>query len=225
MASNATIRQVVFDVLRTVRANHPEAQVTKPQITYWVITHADRLRRMHIGQTATGRFMVTYPSISALVDPITGRNYCVIPANIYDMEDDKGIAYLSYTAQLDLNSPTFTSVVFTRTTPAQARRLYYSEDEKPSAKNPYFYTADDRIYFLGCEQINLTDVEAGLYTTLQAYDTDMDLDVELDLPQVLIPTLKNELLTMGLFVSKLPREYNDQIKEQALNVVTNKDLK
>ncbi|KKN85520.1 hypothetical protein LCGC14_0278430 [marine sediment metagenome] len=225
MASNATIRQVVFDVLRTVRENHPEAKITRGQVAYWVIMHADRLRRMHIGQTSTGRFMVTYPSIDALVDPITGRNYCVIPASIYDMEDDKGIAYLSYDAQLDLNAPAFTSTPFTRTTPLQSRRLYMSEDEKPSASNPYFYTSGERIYFLGCEQINLLKVEAGLYTTLQAYDPTLDLDVELDIPQVLIPTLKNELLSMGLFVSKLPKEYNEQIKETALNVVTNKDLK
>ncbi len=169
--------------------------------------------------------MVTYPSIDALVDPDTGRNYCVIPTSIYDMEDDKGINYLSYAAQLDLNSPTFTSVIFTRVSPAQARRLYMSEDEKPSAKNPYFYTSGDRIYFLGCEQINLTTVEAGLYTNLLAYDTAMDLDVELDIPQELIPTLKNELLIMGLFVSKLPKEYDEQVKETAINVVTNKDLK
>ena len=225
MASNATIRQVVFDVLRTVRENHPGAKVTIAQVAYWVILHADRLRRLQIGENPTGRYMATYPSIDALVDPVTGRNYCIVPTSIYDIKDDKGIAYLSYTAQLDLNSPTFTSTPFTRTTPLQSRRLYMSEDEKPSAKNPYFYTSIDRIYFLGCEQINLTEVEAGLYTNLQAYDTAMDLDIVLDIPQELIPSLKNELVGMGLFISKLPKEYNDQVKEQAINVVTNKDLK
>jgi hypothetical protein len=203
---------------------HPQAHITVPQVAYWVILHADRLRRLQIGQAPTGRYMVTYPSISALVDPNTGRNYCIIPASIYDIEDDKGIAYLSYEAQLDLNSPTFTSVAFTRTTPLQSRRLYMSEDEKPSASNPYFYTSQDRIYFLGCEQINLTTVEAGLYTNLLAYDITMDLDVVLDIPQELIPTLKNELTSMGLFITKLPKEYDEQVKEQAINVVTNKDL-
>lgn len=225
MASNATIRQVVFDVLRTVRENHPGAKVTVAQVAYWVILHADRLRRLQIGQAPTGRYMATYPSIDALVDAVTGRNYCVIPASIYDIEDDKGIAYLTYKARLDLNSPTFTSTPFTRTTPLQSRRLYMSEDEKPSASNPYFYTSEDRIYFLGCEQINLTVVEAGLYTNLLAYDTAMDLDIPLDIPQELIPMLKNELVSMGLFISKLPKEYNDQVKESAINVVTNKDLK
>jgi len=224
MASNATIRQVVFDVLRTIRENHPQAQVTPAQAAYWVILHADRLRRFHIGENPTGRYMVTYPSISALVGPITGRNYCVIPASIYDIKDDKGIAYLSYAARLDLNSPTFTSTPFTRTTPAQARRLYMSEDEKPSASNPYFYTGGDNIYFLGCEQINLLTVEAGLFTTLKAYDTAMDLDIALDIPQELIPSLKLEITGMGLFVAKLPQEYDERVKQSAINTVTTKDL-
>jgi hypothetical protein len=168
--------------------------------------------------------MVTFPSIDALVDPNTGRNYCVLPASIYDIQDDKGIAYLSYAAQFDLNSPTFTSVVFTRTTPLESRRLYMSEEEKPSARNPYFYTAGDRIYFLGCEQINLITVEAGLFTNLQAYDTAMDLDIELNIPQELIPSLKLEITGMGLFVAKLPQEYDERVKQSAINTVTTKDL-
>lgn len=224
MATNATIRQVVWDALRAVRENHPQAHVTAPQVAYWTLIHADRLRRLHIGQTDSGRFMETYDDIDALVDPSTGRNYCVIPASIYDMKDDGGVVYLTYKAQLDLNSPVLTSVLFTRTTPGEARRLYMSEDEKPAANNPYFYRSGDRLYFLGCEQINLTQVEAGLLTNLLAYDTTLDLDTELDIPQELIPQLKTELVGMGLFITKLPKDYKAEIKEQAIQIVTNKDI-
>jgi hypothetical protein len=224
MATNATIRQVVYDVLRSVRENHPQANVTPAQVAYWTILQADRLRKLFIGEVDSGRFIVTYPSIDALVEATTGRNYCVIPASIYDMNNDDGVAYLSYTAQLDPNDPTFTSVQFTRTTQAESRRLYLSEDERPSPSNPYFYRSAANLYFLGCESLNLTKVEAGLRTNLLAYDTTLDLDTVLDIPQELIPQLRAELVNMGLFITKLPQDYQAEIKENAINIVTKKDI-
>ena len=224
MASTATLRQIVYDALRKVRENHPEANVTPAQVAYWVIVHGDRLRKMHIGQIPTGRFMVTYDDIAALVDPNTGRNYFVLPTSIYDFENDAGIDYITYNAAIDLDDPTFTSVQVTRTTPAESRRLYMSADERPSPSNPYFYTSVDRVYLLGCEQINLTTIEAGLYTTLQAYDTALDLDQVFDFPQELIPMLTAEVVAMGLFITKIPREYDVEVKENAINVVSNKDI-
>lgn len=224
MATNATIRQVVWDVLRTVRENFPDASITPSQVAFWVVLHGDRLRKAHIGQSRGGRFMTTFPSIAALVDPITGRNYCVLPASIYDYDEDKGIEYISYRAAIDPDNPTFTSVVFTRITPARARRLYMSKEERPKPSDPYFYRSGERLYFLGCEQINLTEVEAGLYTNLQAADATLDLDQEFDIPQELIPQVKAEVLAMGLFVKKLPKEYNEQAAEGAINVVSKKDI-
>jgi len=224
MATNATLRQVVYDVLRSIKENFPDADVSPAQAAFWVILHGDRLRKLHISQGSSGRFLTTFPSISALVDPTTGRNYCILPASIYDFDEDGGIEYLSYEAALDPDSPTFTSVQFTRTTPAESRRLYMSDEEKPKPSDPYYYRSDDRLYFLGCEQIDLTTVEAGLYTNIQAADADLDLDQEFDIPQELIPQVKAEVLAMGLFVKKLPQEYTEMRKDAAINVVTKKDI-
>ena len=56
----------------------------------------------------------------------------------------------------------FWPVKFTRTSPTKMQRLYFRDEETPSPDNPYFYRLNDRIYLLGVEQINITEVEVGL---------------------------------------------------------------
>jgi len=224
MATQATLRYIVFDALRAIRENHPQANVTVTQVAYWAIVHADRLRKIHIGQADSGAHLATFLDIDVLVDSSTGRNYIVLPAAIYDFDDDKGIDYITYKAALDPNDPTFTSVQFTRTTVPASRRLYMNEDERPKPSDPYFYRVGDRIYFLGCEQINLLLVEAGLYTALLPVDAALDLDAVLDFPPELLPQLKAELVGLGLFITKLPEEYDVAVKENAINIVTAKDI-
>jgi hypothetical protein len=224
MATQARLRDVVFDVLRTIKETHPDSSVTVAQVAYWAIVHADRLRKAHIGQASSGAYLQTFRDIDALVNPADGRNYIILPAAIYDYDDDKGIDYITYKAQLDPNRPTFTSVQFTRTTIPESRRLYMSEDEVPTPANPYFYREGDRLYFLGCEQIDLLKVEAGIFTTLLPVDATRDLDEVLEIPPELLPQLKAEVVALGLFIIKLPEEYKVDMKENAINIVTAKDI-
>lgn len=223
--TQATLRYIVFDVLRGIKETHPQADITLAQVAYWVIVHADRLRKMHIGQASSGAYLATFLDIDVLVDPATGRNYFVLPAAIYDFDSDKGIEYMTYKAQLDPNDPVLTSVQFTRTTIPAARRLYMNEDERPKPSDPYFYRVADWIYLLGCEQINLLLVEAGFYTTfLPAADAVLDLDAVFDFPPELLPQLKAEVIGLGLFIKKLPEEYEIAIKENAINIANVKDI-
>lgn len=224
MATQATLRYIVFDVLRGIKEIHPQADITLAQVAYWVIVHANRLKRIHIGQASSGAYLVTFKDIDVLVDPTTGRNYFVLPAAIYDFDNDKGIEYITYKAALDPNDPVLTSVQFTRITIPAARRLYMNEDERPKPSDPYFYRVADWIYILGCEQINLLLVEAGLYTTLLPVDTALDLDAVFDFPPGLLPQLKAEVVGLGLFIKKLPEEYEVAIKENAINIVNSKDI-
>lgn len=224
MATQATLRYIVFDVLRGIKEIHPQADITLAQAAYWVIVHANRLKRIHIGQASSGAHLATFKDIDVLVDPTTGRNYFVLPAAIYDFDNDKGIEYITYKAALDPNDPVLTSVQFTRITIPAARRLYMNEDERPKPSDPYFYRVADWIYILGCEQINLLFVEAGLYITLLPVDATLDLDAVFDFPPGLLPQLKAEVIGLGLFIKKLPEEYEVAIKENAINIVTTKDI-
>jgi len=222
--TQATLRYIVFDALRSIRETHPDANVTIAQAAYWTIVHGDRLRKIHIGQADSGAHLVTFKDVAVLVDPDLGRNYFILPAAIYDFDDDKGIDYITYRPEIDRNDPVFTSVQFTRTNIPASRRLYMNEDERPKPSDPYFYRVSDRIYLLGCEQINLLFVEAGLYTTLLPVDTSLDLDAVFDFPPELLPQLKAEVVGLGLFIAKLPEEFDVAVKENAINIVTAKDI-
>lgn len=220
-SSNTTIRYVAFDLLTTLKQNYQDADINIAQVVFWVLLHADRLRKAHVGEVDSGAYLVSFNAVTVLVDPITGRNYLVLPASIYDFDNDAGIEYITYQPEIDKDSPTFTSVQFTRTTIPESRRLYMREDEKPSPDNPYFYLVADRIYLLGVEQLNILTVEAGLYTSLNPIDSTLSLDDELDLPQELIPQLKQEILNMGAFVINMPNEFQIEVNQGKINIKTN----
>jgi hypothetical protein len=205
----ATLRQVVYDLMGDFKQLYADAEFTPYKILYWVLVHADRLRKEHILKIDSGAY--TYPFIvNVLVDPINGRNYFELPAAIYDMDGDEGVDYICYDPAIDMDLPTFASNTFNRTTPERAVRLYFRDEETPSPSNPYFYRLNSRIYLLGTEQINLTSLEVGLKTTLNPNDVDMDIDQPFDFPQDLIPLLKRQVLDLGRFVLQIPRDLTNE---------------
>lgn len=205
MLKGATYRYIAYDILETFKQTHSEAEIGLTQVVYWMMVHADRLKKLHMDKIDSGAFITAF-DITPLVDPDNGRNYFELPTNIYDYNQDKGINYLTYEPRIDDDDPTFTSVIFTRTTIQESRRLYYREDEKPSPSNPYFYRINDRIYLLGVERIDVPGLEVGLLTTFDPTSVDIDLDEVFEFPQDLIPALKREIMSMGVFVLQLPKD-------------------
>jgi len=208
VTGGATLRMIVYDLLRDLKQVYAEATITPYQAAYWVLVHADRLKKLHIEKRDSGAFVTVY-DVDVAVDPDNGRNYFVLPINIYDIHLDRGIAYISYPPGIDLDLPAFAGTVFTRTNVEKIRRLYYREDERPSPANPYFYRIQDRIYLLGVEQIDLLTAEVGLNATFDPASTSLTLDQTLDFPQDLIPTLKRQILDMGRFVMMVPRDMSN----------------
>lgn len=225
MATQATLRYIASDILRSLQQNYDSAEIALPQVIYWIMIHADRLKKMYLGQANydSGAFVNSF-LVDVAVDPDNGRNYFVLPVSIYDFDQERGIEYITYSPGIDSNTPVFTSVQFTRTTIPKSSRLYMREDETPSPSNPFFYRISDRIYFLGVEQIDILEAEVGLKTSFQPVNSALDIDVVFDFPQELLPQLKRELLAMGLFVLKTPKEFNMTMLENRFDVVTLKDL-
>jgi len=225
MATLSTLRHIAYDVLRSLNQNYSDAEINLPQVIYWIMIHADRLKKVYMEMMDfdSGAYVNSFP-IVVLVDPLNGRNYFGLPVSIYDYREERGIEFITYRPELDPNNPVFTSVQFTRTTIPATRRLYMRDDEKPTPANPYFYRLADRIYLLGVEQINLLEIEAGLRTSFEPVDSLLDIDEPFDFPQELIPQLKKEILAMGLFVIKTPQEFNIEVMENALQVITPKDI-
>jgi len=203
-----TLRYVVYDILGDLKQIYKDAIISPFKTAYWVLVHADRLKKLHIEKRDSGAFVVPF-DMDVVVDPGNGRNYFELPENIYDMDKDRAIEYITYPPSFDSDYPMFAGVTFTRVNVSEVRRLYFREDEKPSPANPYFYRLQDRIYLLGVEQINLTSVESGLFTTFSPAASDLSLDAEFDFPQDLIPQLKIQILNMGRFVLTIPRDVLD----------------
>jgi hypothetical protein len=222
MNTNATIRFVVFDLLNDLKQVYDDAQLTPFKVFYWVMIHADRLRKQHIEKIDSGAYVTKF-DVAVSVDPKTGRNYFELPAAIYDFDKDAGVDYITYPPEFDLSLPVFASTTFTRTTPGKAARLYFREDEKPTPANPYFYRQNSKIWLLGTEQININFIEVGLKASLGVNDPTIDIDQPLDLPQDLLPTLKRQILDMGRFVLMIPRDLaNDGASFDNKNMPTNK---
>ena len=205
---SATIRQVVYDLLGDFKQLYDDAEITPFKMFYWVMVHADRLRKQHIEKIDSGLYVTKF-DVVVHVEPNTGRNYFDLPGVIYDMDKDNGISYITYDPAVDLSIPTFGSVLFTRTTPEIARRLYFRASETPTPNNPYFYLQSKKVYLLGIEQLHILSLETGLRLSLNPNDLTVDIDQPLDFPQDLIPILKRQILDMGRFVLTVPRDLSN----------------
>jgi hypothetical protein len=220
---SSTIRYVVYDLLNDLQQIYDDAKLTPFKIFYWVMVHADRLRKLHIEKIDSGAYVYRFDDIVVSVDPVTGRNYFELPAAIYDFDKDDGIDYVIYPPEYDKSLPMFAASSFTRTTVSKAARLYFREEEKPSPSNPYFYRQNKYIYLLGVEEINLTKVEAGLKTSLEPASLTTDIDAPFDFPQDLIPVLKRQILDLGRFVMQIPADLiNDGAAFDSKNMPTQK---
>lgn len=223
MNKNATLRFVLYDILGDFKQLYDDADISPFKMLYWILIHADRLRLQHLQKSDSGAFLQRFDDIPVMVNPTTGRNYFTLPAGIYDMPNDASIRYITYNPTVDPQIPVFGSVVFTRTTPARARRLYFRDDERPSPSNPYFYRESSDIVLLGVEEINIVTVEAGLICNLNPADLDVDIDLPFDFPQDLLPVLKRQVLDMGRFALMLPKDLqNDGTGMSGKDVPTNK---
>ncbi len=106
-------------------------------------------------------------------------------------------------------------------------RLYRDEYEKPTPSNPYFYRIghkDDnvqvsRIYLVGVECINITDVEIGIKCTLDPNQV-CDLDDSIPLPNELIDELMKEVLSLGRFVMMIPEERENEGSDKSMEIQT-----
>lgn len=199
----ATLRYIVFDLLRDFKQVLPDAEISEYQMTYWVIIYADRLKKLHIQKIDSGEYIHVF-DVSVSTDG-NSRKYIELPGRVYDFDLDKGIAFVAY--DQDGALPGFSSITFNRTTAAEAKRLYWRYEETPDEDNPYFYRINDDLFFLGVESTTMSTVEVGLYTTLDPTDLSLDIDQPFDFPQDLIPILKRQVMDMGQWVKNVPKDY------------------
>ena len=225
------LRHIVDDIEVDLKQNFDDQLIIKSQIAYWTIIVANRLKSQHIEKRSSGAFLTTFAEVPVMKSDVPGDNlvrfryYFDLPGCIYDFDNDRGIAYITYSVDPELPNdlPPITQVKFTRTTPAKLKGLYMNPYTVPDEKNPYYYRSSERIYLMGPECIDIDSVELGLYLTIPPV-TKIDLDEVFDFPEELIAILKRQVLDMGRFALMIPKErINDGDDTVAPNQVpTNK---
>lgn len=198
-----TYRHIVYDILGDLKQIYDDASLTPYKVFFWVLVHADRLKKQHLVKIDSGAYVKVF-DLPVYVEPFNGRNYFILPGSIYDIDKDGAISYITYKPDIDVSLPALASVKFTRTSPTKLQRLFFREEETPAPSNPYFYRLNDRIYLLGVEQINITGIEVGLILSFDPAASGLTLDDEFEFPPDLIPTLKRQILDMGRFVLNIP---------------------
>lgn len=210
------LRTIVDDLETDFRQNFDDRNISKVKIAHWVIMVGNRLLAAHIGKRDSGAFLHIYGDVPIVTSATTinpnilkGRKYIELPANIFDYDKDGGVEYISY--YMDDQQPNcpapYTWVTFTRTSPSDLQRLYFTKYEKPDAKNPYWFRAGNNIYLLGLECVNPKKVEIGIYSTIKPITSgDINLDDDFPFPEELLIILKRQVLDLGRFVMMIPED-------------------
>lgn len=232
MTGGTTLRTIVNDISKDLKQTFDDKEVLDIQIAHWVIMIGNRIRSQHIAKRDSGAFLSVFPNVPVQMftanagrNQIKGRKYIEIPEVIYDYDKDGGIEYISYyVEELEPGCPPpFTNQTFTRTTPSDVQRIYFSSYEKPNPKNPYFYRVGRYIYLLGVECVNVKNLEIGIYAALKPVtDPELQLDEPFDFPEETLYILKRQVIDLGRFVLLMPQDkVNDGTNEQ-VNVPANK---
>lgn len=229
--SGTSLRIIVDDLAKDFNQIFDDKQIQKSQIAYWVIMIGNRLLSQHIGKRDSGAFLSVYPDVPVEIaesnkekNLVKNRKYIKLPSVIFDYNRDGGIDFISYYIDEDLPGcpPAFTNQTFNRTSQSEVQRIYFSQYEKPSPENPYFYRVGEYIYLLGIECVPVKKVEIGIYSTLKPI-TEVDIDDPFEFPDELIIQLKRQVLDLGRFVLMMPKEsVNDGSDSSQGNVPTNK---
>lgn len=215
----ASYRQVIYSIQDALKKNFDDADVNRNQILFWVMVIANRLMIQRQQATKTGLYNATFAPVQVNIDTAHfNRKYIDLPEQIMDLPNEEGVEYITYNVETGCccDGPNFAQVLFQPTTPSNASRLYGDEYEKPDSANPYFYritnvdgTGVNRLYFLGLECIDITDVEICLKITLNP-KTVCNIDETIPLPDDMIGQLQNEVLELGRFALLIPKERENE---------------
>jgi hypothetical protein len=208
-----TYRYVVYDIEKSLKKTFDDADITFNQILYWVMVVANKLRVQQTTVTNTDLFTSTYCPIDVQEDN-KGRKYIDLPTQIMDLPNNAGVVYITYNVDTcSCNGPAFAQAYFSPVNLGAVQHLYLDEYTTPNPQNPYFYRIGgkvngedvNRIYLLGVECIDLTDIEIAVKSSLDPKSI-CDLDENLPIPDELVQDLITEVLQLGRFVMMMPEE-------------------
>ncbi len=192
----ATYRYTSNLILQTLQQNFDDRKITIDQINYWIQVVANRLRfqRLNKKNLETSVYLAIFEGV--LVEVNGQKKYITLPEEVIDIEEDKGIEYISYETQDECEN--HLQVQFDRTTPSAVRALLNIAIRRPSPSMPLFYRAGNKLYLVGIECVDVKTVEIGLHTAVNPSNI-CDIDSEIPVDQSQEEILIARVLTLCRF--------------------------
>lgn len=227
------LRFLVDDVTTALKQTVDDREIQPTQVGMWIITLANRLLSQHIFKRDSGAFLSIWPQVPVIEptttsspDIVAGRKYIELPAAIFDFDRDGAIEYIAYESDGGPGCPPrFAKQRFERTTPTQDLWLNMNPYSKPSPRRPYYFRNNNYIGLLGIENINVKNVEVGIYSTIIPVDK-IDLDAPFDFPEELMDVLRRQCLDLGRMILLTPsstlNQGNDPVDDDVKTAPTQK---
>lgn len=207
-----TPRIIADECLVSIKQTFDDRQISQAQVIYWIIIIGNQLLGLHNQKRDSGAFLATYTGVpvqkaSGSVNPniVKGRKYIELPAGIFDFDKDGGVEYIAYYNPDEKCDPEFRNKTIQRTNPTEVQWLMLRKETKPSPENPYWYRTGDIIYLLGIESVPVTEIEMGIYQTIDPL-TKIDIDKPFNFPQELLHVLKRQVIDLARFSFLFPAD-------------------
>ena len=172
-----TYRQFVYSILEQLNKNTDDAKINELHVLYWTRMVVNKaIYDIAKSGGSLDRFMVQ-TSVDLLLKE-NGKKYFTLPADVFNLYDNKGIDSISYNEDEECDI----SVLFSRTTLGKSRSLYLDEYTEPSISNPYFYVIGNTVNILGLECSDISSLSVVLVSPIDT-NSICSLDETINLPE------------------------------------------
>ena len=200
-----TYRQTLYDIQSLLKQTYENKEFDDELVLFWIEMYANRLRKQHDEKANTDTFLHVYKQVPIYTEQNSNLTYISLPENVFDLERDRAIRYITYDFNIDNYIHPMASVEFHRTTRETMKRLYFTEEESPRPDNPYWYRIGNTIYLIGIECIDTQYVEIGILATMNPANV-CKLDAQFEFPEELYAILQVQILSIGKFGLMIPED-------------------
>ncbi len=212
-----TYRFMAYDIITQLKKNFDDADITLNHAIYWIQVAVNKIKFQEIEtpDRERGEYLSVFAPVTVQIDnDLKRRKFIDLPTQILDLNNLNGIEYITYNLETCCCAgPEFAQVRFWPTTPRNALRIHQDAYEKPKPDHPYFYRIGhkignldvDRLYLMGLECIDVSDVEIGILSALNPADI-CNLDEEVPIAEHLVQQVMLEVLQIGRFMMLIPKD-------------------
>lgn len=201
------------DMLKQVFSDYT---ISDLHLLFWVQSAVNTLKqRILEGGKITGSYLQIFTQVPITLKNVEGNNYLtkqkylILPANIFDLTNDRAIDWMCYYPPQvkPLQSLKPKPIFFERSTFRYVNELRENSTfGKPSASQPYFARKNELLYLYGIEEVAITTVDMGLYTSIKSSVLEVDLDDEVLLNDEEVAAVLRYVMQLGRFSLSIPQD-------------------